>query len=118
MKERPQKLSLEEFYVAAQGLDTDSEEFAEIFDVAVRMYPDDQTANLNAANSAMAQGNLKAAEKFLKKAGKTNQAIYARGVLAALAGDYDAAEDYFNLVKERFEEAANALEQIQKVRNN
>ena len=97
VKERPQKLSLEEFYVAAQGLDTDSEEFAEIFDVAVRMYPEDQTANLNAANSAMAQGNLKAAEKFLKKAGKTNQAIYARGVLAALNEDFDAAEDYFNL---------------------
>lgn len=118
VKERPQKLSLEEFYVAAQGLDTNSEEFAEIFDVAVRMYPDDQTANLNAANSAMAQGNLKAAEKFLKKAGKNNQAIYARGVLAALNQDFDAAEDYFNLVKSSIEEAANALEQIQKVRNN
>lgn len=118
VKERPQKLSLEEFYVAAQGLDTDSEEFAEIFDVAVRMYPDDQTANLNAANSAMAQGNLKAAEKFLKKAGKTNQAIYARGVLAALNEDFDAAEDYFNLVKGRIDEAADALEQIEKVRNN
>ncbi len=118
VKERPQKLSLEEFYVAAQGLDTNSEEFAEIFDVAVRMYPDDQTANLNAANSAMAQGNLKAAEKFLKKAGKTNQAIYARGVLAALGGDYDAAEDYFNLVKSSMDEAEDALVQIQKVRNN
>lgn len=118
VKERPQKLSLEEFYVAAQGLDTDSEEFAEIFDVAVRMYPEDQTANLNAANSAMAQGNLKGAEKFLEKAGKSDQAIYARGVLAALGGDYDAAEDYFNLVKSSIEEAANALEQIQKVRNN
>ncbi len=118
VKERPQKRRLEAFYVAAQGLGSNSEEFAEIFDVAVRMYPDDQTANLNAANSAMAQGNLKAAEKFLKKAGKNNQAIYARGVLAALAGDYDAAEDYFNLVKSSIEEAANALEQIQKVRNN
>lgn len=118
VKERPQKLSLEEFYVAAQGLDTNSEEFAEIFDVAVRMYPEDETANLNAANSAMAQGNLKAAEKFLKKAGKTNQAIYARGVLAALAGDYDAAEDYFKMVKGSIDEAADALTQIEKVRNN
>ena len=118
VKERPQKLSLEEFYVAAQGLDTNSEEFAEIFDVAVRMYPDDQTANLNAANSAMAQGNLKAAEKFLKKAGKNNQAIYARGVLAALNQDFDAAEDYFNLVKSSIDEAEDALDQIQKVRNN
>ena len=118
VKERPQKLSLEEFYVAAQGLDTDSEEFAEIFDVAVRMYPDDQTANLNAANSAMAQGNLKAAEKFLKKAGKTNQAIYARGVLAALNEDFDAAEDYFKMVKSSIDEAEDALTQIEKVRYN
>lgn len=118
VKERPQKLSLEEFYVAAQGLDTDSEEFAEIFDVAVRMYPEDETANLNAANSAMAQGNLKGAEKFLEKAGKSDQAIYARGVLAALGGDYDAAEDYFAMVKGRIDEAADALEQIEKVKNN
>ena len=118
VKERPQKLSLEEFYVAAQGLDTDSEEFAEIFDVAVRMYPEDETANLNAANSAMAQGNLKGAEKFLEKAGKSDQAIYARGVLAALGGDYDAAEDYFAMVKGRIDEAADALVQIEKVKNN
>lgn len=118
VKERPQKLSLEEFYVAAQGLDTNSEEFAEIFDVAVRMYPEDETANLNAANSAMAQGNLRGAEKFLEKAGKSDQAIYARGVLAALSGDYDAAEDYFAMVKERFDEAEDALDQIEKVRNN
>ena len=118
VKERPQKLSLEEFYVAAQGLDTNSEEFAEIFDVAVRMYPEDETANLNAANSAMAQGNLKGAEKFLEKAGKSDQAIYARGVLAALGGDYDAAEDYFAMVKGRIDEAADALEQIEKVKNN
>lgn len=118
VKERPQKLSLEEFYVAAQGLDTDSEEFAEIFDVAVRMYPDDETANLNAANSAMAQGNLKGAERFLEKAGKSDEAIYARGILAALGGDYDAAEDYFKMVKERIAEAVDALEQIEKVKTN
>lgn len=118
VKERPQKLSLEEFYVAAQGLDTNSEEFAEIFDVAVRMYPEDATANLNAANSAMAQGNLKAAERYLEKADKSDQTIYARGVLAALSGDYDTAESYFKAVQGTIKEAADALEQIEKVRNN
>lgn len=116
VKQSPQKLSLAEFYVAAQGLDSNSEEFAEIFDVAVRMYPDDETSNLNAANSEMMQGDLKDAERFLKKAGRSDEAIYARGVLAALKGNYDEAKGYFSIVKDVIPEAADALEQIKKVK--
>lgn len=115
VKERPQKLSLEEFYVAAQGLEPGSEEFCQIFDVAVRMYPHDEVANLNAANSAMSEGNLKGAERFLEKSGKSDEALYARGVLAALQKDYDAAADYFRLVEGRIPEAADALEQLAKL---
>ncbi|MDO4758178.1 MAG: DUF3868 domain-containing protein [Rikenellaceae bacterium] len=116
VKERPQKLSLEEFYLAAQGLESGSDEFCEIFDVAVRMYPKDEVANLNAANSAMMSGNMKGAERFLEKAGKSDEAIYARGVFAALEGDYDAAEDYFRLVENAIPEAKDGLEQLAKLR--
>lgn len=118
VKERPQKLSLEEFYLAAQSLDTSSEEFAEIFDVAVRMYPDDQIANLNAANSAMSLGNLKGAEKFLKNAGDSDQAIYARGVCAALLKDYNTALAYFDQVKMNIPQAVDAIVQVKNVMNN
>lgn len=84
LKTSPQKLSLEEFYLAAQELEPGSEEYNEVFDVAVRMFPDDETANLNAANSAMQRGDYKSAKKFLERAGDTPEATHAREVYANL----------------------------------
>lgn len=118
VKERPQKLSLEEFYVAAQDLDPESEEFSEIFDVAVVMYPDDPIANLNAANSAMSRNNFKAAERYLAKAGNSDQALYAKGVCAALQEDYELALSFFEAIGDRVEEAKIAMEQIKRVQGN
>ena len=92
VKTAPGKLSLEEFYLAAMGLERGSEEFNEIFDVAVRMYPDDPAANINAANAAMSRGDMVQAERFLEKAGDSPDADYAREVFAALSGDEAAAE--------------------------
>lgn len=92
---RPQNLSLQEFYLAAQDLDPESEEFQEIFDVAVRMYPEDEIANLNAANVAMQRGDLKSAEKYLARSGNSAEAIYARGVYRVLNEEYDEAKGFF-----------------------
>jgi hypothetical protein len=95
VKTRPQNLSLEEFYLAAQGIDPNSEQFQEIFDVAVRMYPDDEIANLNAANVAMQKGDLKSANQYIERSGNRPESIYARGVLAALQDNMDAARNFF-----------------------
>lgn len=95
LKTQPQKLSLQEMYMAAQAMEQGSDEYAEVFEIAVRMYPDDETANLNAANSALARRDMKAAARYLSKAGTTAQAVYARGVFAAMSGDYDAAAALF-----------------------
>lgn len=46
----------------------------------------------------------------------SDEAIYARGVFAALNGDYEKAESYFKVVKDRIAEAADALEQISKLK--
>lgn len=95
VKTRPQNLSLEEFYLAAQGIDSNSEQFQEIFDVAVRMYPDDEIANLNAANVAMQKGDMKSARQYIERSGNRPESIYARGVLAALQDNMDAARNFF-----------------------
>lgn len=87
----PQKLSLNEMYLLAQSLEPGSEEYNDVFETAVRMYPDNQTANLNAANAAMERKDYKSAARFLQKAGDSAEAVYARGVYAALQGDYDKA---------------------------
>lgn len=92
IQSQPQKLSLQEFYLASQGMEPGSEEFNKIFETAVRIYPDDETANLNAANTAMAEGNLNAASQYLDKAGNSPQAIYARGIYAILTENYAEAQ--------------------------
>lgn len=92
IKTQPQKLSLNEMYLAAQEMEIGSEEYNETFDIAVRMFPDDEVANLNAANIAMSRGSLKSAERYLQKAGDSPQAIYARATFAALNKDFDTAE--------------------------
>lgn len=46
---KPQQLSLEEMFLVAQTYSPGSDEFNEVMDIAVRMFPDDPTANLNAA---------------------------------------------------------------------
>ncbi len=88
---RPQNLSLSEFFLAAQNVPTGSPEYNYIFETAARMYPDDEVANLNAANAAMQQGAYENAEAYLRKAGDSADVIYARGVLAGMRGDYEQA---------------------------
>jgi len=94
LRTRPQKLSLNEIYLVAQRYEPGTDEFTEIFETAVRMYPADETANLNAANAAMRRGDNAAAARYLDKAGDSPEAVYARGALAIRTEDYAAARRY------------------------
>ena len=91
MRTAPHKLNLNEMMRYAQTLEPGSDDYNDVFETAVRMFPNDEAANLNAANSAMQRGDLSGAERYLSKAGETAEAEYARGVLSALRGDYDGA---------------------------
>lgn len=115
MKKQPSKLSLREFFILAETLDPKSQEYADVFDTAVRMYPDDAVANLNAANTAISRGELTRAATYLKKAGNTAQAEYARGVLAARTGDYKEAAARFAEAKRGGINTAKALEALEKL---
>ena len=90
----PQNLSLDEFYILAQSYEPGSDKFNELFETAVRMYPNDPIANLNAANSAILKKDYKGAMRFLEKAGDIPEAVYARGALEVYMEDYDAAKPY------------------------
>ena len=116
MKTQPQKLSLRELYIAVQDLEPGSDEYNEAFEIAVRMFPGDEIANLNAANAAMAKGDLKGAARYLNKAGNRGEAVYARGVYAALQGDLEKAKEWFSeAVRSGIVEAKEALSQIEKM---
>lgn len=92
MDTAPQKLSLNEMYMLAETYERGSEAYGEVFETAARLYPGDETANLNAANVAMSRGDLRLAERYLSKAGNGGEAVYARALLAGLNGDVDGAE--------------------------
>lgn len=112
---KPQQLSLNEFYLVAQLYEPGTPEFAEVFDIAVRMYPNEPVANLNAANAALKEGNLDKAAAYLDRAGQSPQAIHARGVLAALKKDYAQGRTYFEQAAPEVPEAAEALQTIQEM---
>lgn len=117
---RPQQLSLNEMFLVAQTYESGSDEFNEVFEVAVRMFPDDPTANINAAAIELQQGNWKQAEKYLLKsdpqAGATKN---NEGVLWMMQGELDKAEALFNeAVTLGSVEAAKNLEEISKKRKD
>lgn len=113
LKTAPQKLSLGEMYLAAESMEPGSDEYNEVFEIAVRMYPDDEAANINAANNAMARGDLKNAERYLAKAGNSPEALYARGIFAALPKSYDTAKELFEQARQAgIAHADDALRQI------
>lgn len=91
LRTQPQKLSLNEIYLAVQDLEPGSDEYNDIFETAVRLFPSEPVASLNAANAAMQRGDLTGAERFLVRAGGSPEATYARGVLAALKGEFKTA---------------------------
>ncbi len=113
VKTHPQELSLNEFYKAAETYEPGSEDFNEVFEVAVREYPSDPVANLNAANASMSAGNLGAARKYLAKTGNSAQAEYARGMLAVYNKEYASAQSHFaNAKNGGVKEAEAALEKL------
>lgn len=91
IRTKPQQLSLEEMFLVAQTYEPGSADFNEVMEVAVRMYPGDETANLNAACTRLNMGDADGAKPYLDKAGTSPQAVNARAAYAYLKGDYDEA---------------------------
>ncbi len=113
MQTAPQHLSLEELFIYAKSLDESSAEFREVMEVAVRMFPSDPIANLNAASTAIDHGELARARAYLQKAPRTPEAIYTAGVLEAKSGNYAAARELLEKARAQgISEAADLLEKI------
>ncbi len=93
--DRPQNLSLHEFYEASQLAGRGTDEHYYLTETAVRMFPDDPVANLNAASMELERGNVAAAKRYMQKVpSDTPQALNNLGSIALLEGNYDQAEEY------------------------
>lgn len=87
----PSKLSLNEMFLVAETYETGSEPFNEVFEVAVRMYPDDPVSNLNAAISAINTRQLDKAKRYLAKANDCPEKQLAEASILMLEGKTDEA---------------------------
>ena len=113
----PQNLSLEEFFILAQSYEAGSEKFNDLFETAVRMYPNDPVANLNAANSAILRKDYRNALNYLEKAGEIPEAVYTRGALEAYQEHYKEAKPHLEeALKLGITQAEVVLKEISKNR--
>ncbi|WP_320889067.1 DUF3868 domain-containing protein [Bacteroides sp.] len=122
IKTRPQQLDLNEMYMVAGEYEQGSPEFNEVFETAVRMFPEDVNANLNAAASALARRDMVSAEKYLSNVrvrSRIPEYDNSMGVLCLLKGEYDKAEQYFEAARQGgIEVATTNLEELAKKREN
>lgn len=95
----PQKLSLAELFVAANSQPEGSELYNHAFELAVTMFPEDETANFNAGVNALKRKDMDAAKKYLSKAGNSPEVEYTQAVIELMDGDEDAAYDLFQRLK-------------------
>lgn len=110
----PGNLSLDEIYLLAQTYPTGSQEYIEIFDTAARLFPNDPLANINAANTAIGNGELDKAEAYLLRAGESADANYARGMFYAKKKEYDKALNYlYRCGTPKAQQAINRIGEIQ-----
>ena len=115
IKTRPQQLSLGEMFAVANSYEIGSDEYNNVFDIAVRMFPNDPVANLNAANIAMGKGDYASAKNYLAKAGNAPEAVHAKGVLSMLTGDLAEAETLLKQAQDMgVKAAAINLEELRK----
>lgn len=95
IKTNPELLTLNQMFRVANLYEEGSDEFNETIETALKYFPDDPVASLNAAVAAIKSGNLERAALLLEKAGHLPEAENARGVLKGEAKDYEAAKSYF-----------------------
>lgn len=106
-------------YQVANSYPKGSNDFINVFDVAVRMYPNDEVANINAAAVSLSKKDVESARKYMKKANKqTAEYENNLGVLYFLQGDVQQAISTFSkAAKAGSEVAKNNLKQLEKILN-
>ena len=116
MRTAPHKLSIHELFMVARTMEPGSPEYNEVFELAVRMYPDSPVANLNAAVNALRRDDLTRAAAYLDRAGDSPEATYARGILAVKSGDHDKGAGLLRQAAGKgIKEADDALSQLQEI---
>lgn len=116
IKTNPKLLSLNEMFLVAQTYAVDSNEYKEVFDIAVRLYPNNPIAIVNSAAADIEVNNFQAALRRLEKIKDKPIAWNNLGLAYALSGELNIAIEYFRkAVSEGDVDAINNLNEIKKL---
>lgn len=96
IKTNPKLLSLNEMYMVAHSYGAGSPEFNEVFDIAVRMYPDSEIAIMNSAAADIENNAIDRAIQQMQKLGDHPKAWNNLGVAYALKGDLQKAMEFLS----------------------
>jgi outer membrane protein OmpA-like peptidoglycan-associated protein len=122
IKKRPQNLSLNEMFMVANAYPKGSQEFIDVFETAVRIYPESEVAAMNAATAALSRNDLVSAERYLERV-KSDDCLpeynNAMGVLLLMKGEYELSEKYLRTAAQSGLDAAKEnLEELAKKKAN
>lgn len=93
---RPDLLSLNEIYRVALFYQPGAQQYSEVYNIAVKQYPNDIIANNNAAAALLMEGKAKEAHKYLDKI-KTDARSYINlGTAAYIDGKFEEAKAWFD----------------------
>ena len=87
LKRAPGNLSLNELFLIANSYLPGSEEFREVFDIAVRLYPNSTIARINAASIALERKDLQRASQYLRGLESEPMALNNLGLLYLAKGN-------------------------------
>ena len=91
----PDLLSLSEMYEVGRYYRPGTDQYREVYEIAAFHFPDDVTANVNAAAAVMLTGDLQSAWNYLRKAEADPRAWNNLGVLTLMEGDPAGAAVWF-----------------------
>lgn len=98
-KKNPANLSVEEMYKLAKEIGFKTKEGMNILETAAHLNPNNQEANLNAAQAALYNKDFTSATLFVEKAGNCAEALYTKGAIKLAKGDINSAEGFFHQAK-------------------
>lgn len=119
VKSNPKLLSLNEMYLVAQSYPVESSEFSQVFDIAVRLYPDSDIAILNSAAADIESGNMDGAIERMMKIADSPKVWNNLGVAHARKGDLEKAREFFaKAAAQNDTDAVQNIHELQKTIDN
>ncbi len=122
LRTKPKNLSLNELFEIAKSYGEGTPQFDSLLITAAELFSESTPANINAATTALKQGNLTAAKHYLQKVDAATappQYDNTMGLLLLLEGDYQRAGSFFDKAAQQGLRAAaqNTVELNKKIEN-